>query len=277
MIDFSPLWLIVPAFAKDVSAVSGFLKNHKWFLQNAGHILIKMSATQDSTKNEKEVPLGTTFIWQSDTSVYDAWNQGIEYLEGIAFGDDRYVAFMGIDDCLSMEFISQASSLINREPRLDIIYGDTIHRYRGMTFRRTAPKVSRLFNADSYTFDIGHPGVLNRWELVKGRRFDCSLKLAADLDFYIGISQAQTVQAKKVDSIQAVVGSEGISNTPSAKLIYECEWNAIEQKRGVSIDRHRSWAFIAGLIARSPRLFEVIRVIVWKFRQMLQRSRNHGS
>ncbi len=64
------------------------------------------------------------FVSEPDRGLYDAMNKGIRLSKG------RYLNFMNAGDCLAdPDVLKDISTVINREPGLDMVYGNVLYRY----------------------------------------------------------------------------------------------------------------------------------------------------
>lgn len=260
---FDKIWLVVPCMTNQLKELELFLENHSWLFQNGGHLILKASGVVDQVFVEQVTTKGVLLLQQTDISLYDAWNQAMDYLCEISVEDGAYVAFLGLDDSLSLDFCSDVALLAHGNEKIDFIYGNSRHLFQGRYFDFVAPIKPALFGKSNFTFDVTHPGMMHRWETICKYRFDTQFKLAADFDFYVGIAQKQTISFKKIDVIQAEIGAAGVSNGLKAKSIYLKEWKEIERKRGVKLNLQLLRNKLNALLAIQPHLFRAIRKLWW--------------
>ena len=258
------LWIIVPFRGGNLSSLFGFLSRHIWFIQNGGRILLKSDSRLNSDVRHSLRHGCLTLLEAPDSNIYEAWNQAIEHLGRQEISDKSYIIWLGLDDSLQQDFLSRAVQEIPENSYPDFIFGDVYGVFAKRYRLLKAPNSPELFGAGPFSFDVFHPGLLNLWGSLKNRRFDTRYKLAADLDFYIGINHDKSVTYRKIDCIQAMVGSDGISQEARGKLIYSHEWLQIEKNRGVSLRVDRKRIFIFEMIARFPAIYRVLRIVYWR-------------
>lgn len=109
---------------------------------------------------------------------------------------------------------------------------------------------------------------MNKWETIRNVRFDTRYRLAADFDFYIGITRNRKVSYQKIPEIQASIGAEGMSNSLAALEIYPREWSQISSRRKVELDVPRLKIALLRIIAHFPLAFNSLRRAAWLIRGM---------
>jgi len=203
-----------------------------------------------------------------DRGIYDAWNLGMDGCTG------EYLAFIGVDDEPSVDFISAAMRHCEAgHPPPGFIYGDAELR-NGRRFRTVAsPLHPSLFGTDRPRFDVPHPGSLSHRSLFETERFDPSYRLAGDLHFYLRARGAIRERGYlKLPDVQAVVEANGVSRSSSAFRLYRAEYARIERELGVELGYSSARLHtMALLFERAPSLFRAARFASWQLR-----GRAHG-
>lgn len=254
----------MPFMPEQADVLLRFHAAHDFFLRQGGRIIYKSCGRVNIDLKKKIHTRNSILIEKDDSSLYDAWNQAMVVLGDLKISDNDYVIWLGVDDVLKEEFVDAASKLVCRTLYFDFIYGDVVASFRGSRRYLRSNFPSKLFGQKRRCFDIFHPGMLNRWGLIKEERFDLSYKLAADMDFYIGLTQKHNIVYKKIAKVQAFIGSEGISQGLQAKSIYLKELSQIEERRKVSIKTDRLRSSILIFLANFPEVYLFLKRLYWK-------------
>ena len=261
--DFKKIWIITPFLHNELPNLESFLESHKWFLTKGGKILLKSDGRIDQKQLDHLIGTGIVLIQKPDISLYDAWNQGMDFLLSINIDLDSYITFLGLDDRLSNDFCRKTIEAVKNDPKIDFIYGNGRSTLNGRYKDLAVTNKPALFNGAEYVFDVLHPGLMNRWSTIRDQRFDINYRLAADLDFYIGITQRQQVIYKHLSVIQAIIGADGVSNNAKALNIYINEWTSISKKRGVFLRLDQRRMYFLRILSKFPRLFFILRRGYW--------------
>ena len=257
-------WLVIPLLPDQGNEVSIFLTKHKWFVEKAGNILFKSSGGLDVEIANAIEDVGCKLIQTKDAGIYDAWNQAMDYLEECADLDgNEYVAFLGLDDILIEDFCIAVVGFLKYPNIPDFIFGNSRLVLDGRFKDRISPINPKLFGKNGYVFDVPHPGLMNRWGSIKYFRFDLRYRLAADFDFYIGIARATNIAYVKLSIIQAIIGSNGMSNSVKALDIYLQEWMMIASNRAVNLAVPKYKFTLMKLISTFPFVFRWLRRSLW--------------
>lgn len=248
----------------DHKALPDFIAKHQWFCREGGHILFKTAGSITPEAGHLIETAGCIFAQSEDSSVYDAWNQAMDILENQHLNVEDYVAFIGMDDELREEFCLAIAKLPRPPNPTDFIYGNAQYHFKGRYKNIITPDRPKLFGQDNYLFDIPHPGMMNRWGTIRESRFDTSYQLAADFDFYIGIAHTTNVSHQKIQTIQATIGADGMSNSIEALEIYPREWSMIAANRQVHLTVPGFKIALFRKIANFPMIFHLLRRIAWK-------------
>jgi hypothetical protein len=255
--------VVVPLLIKDEQAFILFLTKHLWIKKYLGILFVKTQfglsdyAKKSIQNNDFEL------FEMPDNSLYDAWNQSLDHLNKLFIDQNFYLTFLGIDDELNEIFIRDNLQNIN-SLKYDFIFGDAVTTLNDRS-RKIYPNSSpKLFSKGPFQFDIIHPGMLNRWELIKNYRFNTSYKLAADLDFYIRISLENEIKYLYISIVQALIGSDGISQNAKSKFVYKVEEKEISNKLSVIIIANTYRTLLLIFLARFPKLYILFRKIYWR-------------
>ncbi|MDD2719910.1 MAG: hypothetical protein PHH47_01205 [Gallionella sp.] len=192
----------------------------------------------------------------------------MDTLAGKALPEGSYVTFLGLDDTLCDQYCLAVARLSLTGDSPDFYFGNAEHRLRGHIRHQTTPIHPKLFGQNHFLFDIAHPGLMNKWETIRNVRFDTRYRLAADFDFYIGITRNRKVSYQKIPEIQASIGAEGMSNSLAALEIYPREWSQISSRRKVELDVPRLKIALLRIIAHFPLAFNSLRRAAWLIRGM---------
>lgn len=261
---YSNLCIVVPFMPNQAVELMRFDEKHDFFIRKGGRIIYKSCGKMDFDLATKVKKPNTILIEKNDKSLYEAWNQSLDFLEYYEIGNNHYIIWLGLDDELNEKFVDEACRVNRDELYFDFIYGDAIATFNNSKRYLISKFPPQLFSTVNCCFDIFHPGMMNRWEVIRGNRFDTKYMLAADLDFYIGISSNRKVTFKKLAEVQAYIGSEGVSKSFSAMKIYLKEWREIEGARSVTIKIDYVRSSILQLFTAAPNLYSIIRKIYWR-------------
>ena len=225
--------------------------------------MLKASGSVDQLLSEFVRSAGGTIRQTKDSGIYDAWNQAMDFLQSTSLDEDTYVAFLGLDDELNRDFCNEVARIAIDGGKPDFIYGNSRCILNGRFKDQTSPSFPSLFAKDRYVFDVPHPGMMNKWGAIRNYRFDTRYKLAADFDFYIGIAQRRDVSFTHVQKIQAMIGTDGMSNNASAIEIYIREWGLIQSRRNVVLVVPTWRLKILQMVAAVPFLLKPLRRLSW--------------
>lgn len=260
--------LVLPILAKQQADLPAFVEKHRWFLDRNGRLLIKSSGEFTENILSDICSDRVMVVVRNDKSIYDAWNQCLEELNGRGLTENTYVTFLGIDDLLSQSYVDLVHTTLQEQPSLDFVYGNSRHELKGTSYLHESPENPKLFGRNNFLFDVPHPGMFNRWSTIKNYRFDTQFRLAADFDFYIGITLSKSLKWKKLDTVQATLGGEGISASLNSKQIYLKEWATIEAKRAVTLSSNKLHTTVTAWIAKNPLVYKWLRQAWWKIKSM---------
>lgn len=267
MFDFI---IVVPILPKDEIHLILFLNKHSWIKKYNGTLLVK-SQIGLSISSKKMISSYNYFLFEkNDSSLYDAWNQSIDYLLNIKINKNFYLTFLGLDDEINIEFI-----LFNKKQielcNYDFIYGNAISIFNNKQRLIKLCSKPKLFSRGPFQYDIVNPGMLNRWSTIKEFKFNTNYSLAADLDFYIRIALVREVKFLFTTIIQSKIGSDGISQTPKSNHIYKIEEEKISKELNVIIisDKYRS--IFLRTLSSFPNAYTYLRNLYWFFLDLKRR------
>ena len=264
------LVIILPLTSKDREKINEFLNKHIEIQKENVLFLIKINDPTESNLIIKHD--NVMMLSKPDSSLYNAWNQALDFLEQQAANISiSYITFLGIDDIFSIEFFQKIKLMETESQNFDFIYGDALLRYKSSTTYSKSANEPKLFSKNNFRFDIFHQGLINRWKTIENQRFNENYKLAADLDFYIGICANNNITYKKIHMAQATIGCQGISNSPRANHIYKKEWQEIANKRKIKLDNDHLRQKALELISKNERIYFLMRDTVWFFKKFLNK------
>jgi hypothetical protein len=262
---FKDYYIVVPLLSSELSSATSFIKNHHWFIDNGGKIVLKIGGIVESDQKLVLQNISAIiFLEIEDFSIYNAWNQALDFLDYINICKNSYIIFLGLDDILEEDYLKRVSSITRRRNDIDFLYGD-FKSVLGNYYRIfKSPQTPSLFKKNNFSFDVPHPGLVNNWSTIKNYRFSEEYRLGSDLDYYIRISKDRKITHKYIPVIQATIGANGISNNYKAKSLYLNEWKLISSRNSVSLDLNFKRSYLLNLLSKSPNLFIFFRKIYWR-------------
>jgi glycosyltransferase involved in cell wall biosynthesis len=162
-----------------------------------------------------------TFISEADKGIYDAMNKGIVLSRG------EHLLFMNAGDYFSGQ---KSLKLVSDAPDKDILYGDVYCvNAKGESFTIKMPeKLPKLFLLNNM---MPHQATFIRRKLFeKYGNYDCSYRIAADYDLFVRFLYEHKVTSFHVPHILSVFITDGISSTPSFKILRKKENHLIRKK-----------------------------------------------
>jgi hypothetical protein len=267
MFDFI---IVVPILPNDEIHLTVFLKKHSWVKKYNGIILVKSQG--DLSISAKELILSHNYLFfeKKDSSLYDAWNQALDYLLNIKLNKNFYLTFLGLDDEINIEFISYNIKEIEL-CNYDFIYGNSISIFKNKKRVILSSSKPKLFSSGPFQYDIVNPGMLNRWSTIKEFKFNTNYSLAADLDFYIRISLFRDVNFLFTPLIQSIIGSDGISQTPKSNHTYKIEEEKISKELNVIIVSDKYRGLFLRALSSYPNFYRYFRNLYWSFLDLIRR------
>ncbi|MEJ2491388.1 MAG: glycosyltransferase family 2 protein [Desulfuromonadales bacterium] len=162
-----------------------------------------------------------TFISEADGGIYDAMNKGMRISRG------EHLLFMNAGDYFSGQMSLQ---LVKDAPDKDILYGDVLCvDAEGESFTMNMPDtlpINFLLNKM-----MPHQATFIRRNLFdKYGEYDCSYRIAGDYDLFVRFLSLHKVTSFHVPHILSVFITDGISSTPSSKILRKKENHLIRKK-----------------------------------------------
>lgn len=254
------IYIVVPMLEYCSQKLEDFLHNHQFLMHNANIKLL--------LKTIEPIPINDDFIinvHQSDTSIYQAWNQSIAKLRSLEPSSNFFVIFCGIDDILMQDFFVKAEPKLSSN--LDIVFGNIeIIIDRSIKFRKSNPNSSMLKNSKIKKWDIFHPGMFMNGRLFQDFAFDETFKLAADFKFFVELSNGTDLSCQYLDETQSLININGISNQPASKLTYIKELDKIAEDCGILIIGFNKYLEKFKMIILSSHFGSYIRRLYWTFK-----------
>lgn len=194
---------------------------------------------------------------EKDTGIYDAWNRGLSLAKG------EYIAFLGLSDRISLEFLVEAKSILKEG--LLFIYGNAIREFEGKKRIVKTSKTPCLFDPKKKLkkFDFVHQGCLNHRSLFIDSLFRIDLRLSSDLEFYLRKGNIIYGRFKKLNIIQAVVQYDGISTTLHGVRLYKIEKEILEIEYPEVDFKYNKWVYLFSNFM-PEKWWYYLRVIKWK-------------
>lgn len=225
--------------------------------------LVADGGSMDGTVEELSLIKGIDIVVSApDNGIYDAWNRALSFAKG------RYISFIGIDDVPQEKFIVECSSLLSsmKDP-IGIIYGDAIIQFNLKSRLVRTPEKPRLFYGSSPVFDIAHQGMLHSALLFRDGGFNDCFKLAGDFHFLLKMrEQILSMGIKKVNCIQSIINSDGISMSPRGHLVYLKEYSYIENELSLKVGYSKFRLVLISLFSNYPKSYHFLRRLSWKMR-----------
>lgn len=252
------IYVIVPLIEANQILVDIFLKNNNFLLDYKNvEIVFKCSNSALKSKNKS-----VKILIIKDNSIYQAWNQAIEYINKFDHSY-KYFIFLGYDDVINENFFIKANKEINNN--FDIIYGnyliDTTHKKK--IFKKSNPSSSIFKNLPKKKWDICHAGIFMNGNLFKNLTFHEEYKLGGDIEFFIKSTQQKTLNACYIDEIQITINLLGISNSFSAKLTYLDEIKKMEDQYNVKVIGYSKIIELLKFVILKSIIGKYLRKIWW--------------
>ena len=261
---FQDVFIVVPLISNEFNDALIFSNNHSWFTKKQGKILFKIGGKINKEQLNLLKNKNHYIFEKDDFSLYNSWNQAMDFLSLKEINDSSLVIFLGIDDYLNEAYLDNVISSFKTKNNIDFLYGDVksvLGNYSRVSKSNPRPNI---FKKNNFSFDIPHPGLANKWSTIKNYRFNEEYQLAADMDFYIRISKDKIINHEYIPIIQAAIGANGVSNSYKAKSIYLREWKLIAIKNNVDLDLNIIRPRLKNLLTKIPFLFFIFRNIYWR-------------
>lgn len=177
-------------------------------------IVIDGGSTDGSTDVLKEYDAQIDYwISEPDGGIYQGMNKGIKKATG------KYLNFMNSGDCFYNEEVLQ--NIFDKQSTSDIIVGKDYH-YNSETQQGFStilpPRISML---TFYIQTLPHQSSFFNRELFKDALYDESLKIVADIKFYIQKICVEGCSVKIIDEIICKREPDGISKSYNERRIAE--------------------------------------------------------
>lgn len=201
-----------------------------------------------------------SWISETDTGIYDAWNKGIVRARG------RWVIFLGAGDVLGADWLAACAAA----PDVDLVYGDLeIRNESGELLTQVRPGPWDLVKPKmKLRMMLPHPGLAHNRRLFSQARFDTSFRIVGDFHFLAG---ADIQSAARLPITQAIMRLGGVSNHPDQVDLTFRENLRVIRQHGLSLplaDRAR-WLVKRFSAAVAPGLYFALQQVGWQFRRRL--------
>lgn len=173
-------------------------------------------------------------ISESDEGIYDAWNKGLECVDG------DWILFLGAGDKIFPDWIKKLQCERND---VGFIYGDMIIRMqkepKEVFVNKIADDWAVAKNKIKYGLSIPLIGTGHSYELFEKQRYDKEFKIVGDWEFVLRNINAGGRYCNGVHQAEMVMG--GVSNAPArlaakfierkkVKQMYDLGWSMMDLK-----------------------------------------------
>ena len=173
------------------------------------------------------------FISEKDTGIYNAMNKGIAMATG------EYCLFLNSGDYLVNDDVLMSVFLQNKNS--DIFYGNMIIENENGT-RRFGKMPKELSFVHMIADTLWHPVSFIRKSLFeKYGRYDESLKIVADYDFFLKVICINKVSTSYLNFPVAVFNLKGFSSLPENKKLLHEERNLVQKKYFSEEQLHKAY------------------------------------
>ena len=148
-------------------------------------------------------------ISEPDNGIYDAMNKGTKNSNG------QWLLFLNAGDVLvSNDVLSKVSKFTDEQS--NVIFGNTIYRYRDMYKEVDPPEMRCLENFD----EICHQSTFIKRETMMALKYDCLYPIWADYDFFLRLFKSGG-KFKKIPITISVFEIGGASSKGDYSMLYE--------------------------------------------------------
>lgn len=217
-------------------------------------VIVKDGLSSDNTAavvEEASEKLGQKlkFISSEDTSITQAWNDGLQYCTG------RWLYILGADDKLHSRTTLNdvAQRLVGQDPAPADIYFGAVELFNnsakeGMPW---VPSEREILKKITAGMPLSHQSIFVRRETASRIRFDERWKLAADYDFLIRAVFSLRLNIRPLSDrpiLISRVNTGGLSGNPENALKVLLEYRKIQRRAGIPISPRWLWAALKSFI-----------------------------
>lgn len=164
---------------------------------------------RESTREFQKKGIELKVISEPDKGIYDAMNKGTNNSNG------QWLLFLNAGDVLvSNDVLSKVSKLTDEQS--NVIFGNTIYRYRDMYKEIDPPEMRCLENFD----EICHQSTFIKRETMMALKYDCLYPIRADYDFFLRLFKSGG-KFKKIPITISVFEIGGASSKGDYSMLYE--------------------------------------------------------
>jgi hypothetical protein len=224
----------VPCKDFNIDLIEKFIFNHKSFQKLGFRFIFKISSETKNIKHLSELEY-CSFIFSKDNGLYEGWNQIIDFIVNNGY-ISSYLILIGLDDLLIYESYQNIIEKLELK-NSDFVYGNamaTLQKTRRELKSKAHPSLLSK-QSKIRSFDIIHPGSMLCINKIIHHRFNTSYKLAADMEFFIRISNEFDLKYTYLPANLSIIGSSGISQNKNSKHIYLNEYRRIEKEYQIII------------------------------------------
>jgi hypothetical protein len=135
---FKDVFIIVPLISNEFNDALIFSNNHNWFTKKHGKILFKVGGKINDEQLKLLKNKNHYIIQKEDSSLYNAWNQAMDFLFSKEINDSSLIIFLGLDDYLNEAYLNKVTSCFKTKNKIDFFYGD---------FKSVLGSYSRVFKS----------------------------------------------------------------------------------------------------------------------------------
>jgi len=139
---------------------------------------------------------------EEDSGIYDAMNKGISLANG------EIVGIINSDDYYCDGAFNEAVSALDSNDNFEIFYGKLRRLYKSNRSKIIDKSIPNTIQQNK--INVVHPAVFVKKRVYDRKKFDTSLKIAADLDFLLSVCNTSNVI--KSDKIISCMRTGGLSS-----------------------------------------------------------------
>ena len=154
------------------------------------------------------------YINETDKGIYDAFNKGIDRSNG------EYILFLNAGDTINENIFIEIINEFNSE-RIDMLFFGSKTYYKNIHFRNKSPRELR---ANFHSLPCSHQSMAIKKKLLNKYKFDCSLKIAGDLEIFFNIVRSENIKnlaTKSIDKPIINFSIGGVSTKKPLELLKE--------------------------------------------------------
>ncbi|MBT8450111.1 MAG: glycosyltransferase, partial [Gammaproteobacteria bacterium] len=153
---------------------------------NDYEILVKDCSSDDQVResaNRFSKILNIRYIHQSDSGIYEAWNQALSHCEG------RWIYFMGADDLFAENFplnVLMEQLRMHEKPVISIPVKYVFNTYSSVS----TIDIINFRKHIRYKNPFNHQGIFHRSDILKEIGFDTSFRISGDFNTLLKMTKS---------------------------------------------------------------------------------------